>query len=202
MKDTNNSNTAKCDGNEENRDRAVIFGNEISSSISLCKSMQVLDFGAGSGALTSQLIDKVKKITALDISSAVLKELNEREELKGKVETICQNILATPLNRTFDLIISSMAIHHIKSLGILFKRFSDNLKPGGKIALIDLDKEDGSFHGDGKEGIAHFGFDREKLNSCLKDAGFTDIQFKSIHNLNRNGKEFPVFLVVANKIHH
>lgn len=200
MKNTNNSNVAKCDGNEETRDRSVVFGNEISSSVTLCKSMQVLDFGSGSGALTSQLIDKVNKITALDISPAPLEELNKCKDLKGKVETICQNILDTPLNRTFDLIISSMAIHHIKSLDILFKRFSDNLKSGGKIALIDLDKEDGSFHVNGKEGIAHFGFDREKLIFCLKNAGFNDIQFKSIHNLNRNGKEFPVFLVVANKI--
>jgi len=53
-----------------------------------------------------------------------------------------------------------MALHHIESTQALVQVFSDHLKPGGMVALADLDKEDGSFHPEGSEGIFHRGFER------------------------------------------
>jgi 2-polyprenyl-3-methyl-5-hydroxy-6-metoxy-1,4-benzoquinol methylase len=50
------------------------------------------------------------------------------------------------MNTQFDLIMSAMALHHVKDTSTLINSFYEHLKPGAKAALADLDKEDGSFH--------------------------------------------------------
>jgi hypothetical protein len=61
--------------------------------------------------------------------------------------------------------------------------------------LVDLDKEDGSFHGHGFDG--HHGFDRSALGSELADAGFTDIGFQDCHQVVRDNARYPQFLAVC-----
>ena len=51
-------------------------------------------------------------------------------------------------------------MHHVKDTDNMVKQFAVHLKPGAKIALADLDTEDGSFHTKGVEGVYHNGFER------------------------------------------
>ena len=79
-------------------------------------------------------------------------------------------------------------------------RFAEQLKPGGFLALADLDSEDGSFHAPGTEGVFHHGFDRVTLQSTLEIAGFDDVQFVTALEVEKEGKgPFTVFLVTARK---
>jgi 16S rRNA A1518/A1519 N6-dimethyltransferase RsmA/KsgA/DIM1 with predicted DNA glycosylase/AP lyase activity len=61
-----------------------------------------MDFGAGTGLITSQIADKVEKLTAVDVSLAMLDKLMAKEELQGKVEALCSNILEQPLAICFE----------------------------------------------------------------------------------------------------
>ncbi len=61
--------------------------------------------------------------------------------------------------------------------------------------MIDLDKEDGSFHGEDFEG--HRGFEREALASDLATAGFTDVRFRDCHQIIRDGVTYPLFLATC-----
>ncbi|MCK5386570.1 MAG: class I SAM-dependent methyltransferase, partial [Gammaproteobacteria bacterium] len=70
---------------------------------------------------------------------------------------------------------------------------------GAKVALADLDSEDGSFHPADIEGVFHDGFDRENLKKMLEKNGFKDIQFITAHTVNKEVKSYPVFLVTATK---
>jgi 2-polyprenyl-3-methyl-5-hydroxy-6-metoxy-1,4-benzoquinol methylase len=173
------------------------IGGCILQNVALNASMQVLDFGAGTGLIASQIAPRVAQITAVDISEAMLKKLQQKAELKDRVSTICQDITVTPLDAQFDLIVSAMAMHHVEDTTGMVTTFAQHLKPGGKIALADLDTEDGTFHAPGTEGIFHPGFDRTEFERLLNLKGFKNIQFFNAHTVVSETGSYPIFLVTA-----
>ena len=187
------------DANEMIAMLSSAIGSSILENIPLHDQMRVMDFGAGTGLITSQIAPRVKKIFAVDTSAAMLDKLVTKPELHARVDVVCQDIIDNPVDEKFDLIISAMAMHHVNDTARLIQRFSDNLDAGGLIALADLDKEDGSFHPPDTEGVFHSGFDRTELQTLLEKGGFGEINFLTAHTINKEGKNFPVFLVTATK---
>ncbi|MDH5649717.1 MAG: class I SAM-dependent methyltransferase [Gammaproteobacteria bacterium] len=175
------------------------IGSCILKNLELNADMHVMDFGAGTGLITSQVAPRVRKITAVDVSQAMLEQLLAKQTLRDKVEVLCQDITDQPLDTRFDLIMSAMAMHHVADTDKMVQRFAEHLKPGAKVALADLDKEDGSFHPADIKGVYHSGFDRQALQAIMEKHGFSDINFTTAHTVNKEGKEYPVFLLVANK---
>ncbi|MEA1920856.1 MAG: class I SAM-dependent methyltransferase [Campylobacterota bacterium] len=168
--------------------------------VTLTPSMHIMDFGAGTGLLSSHVAPKVAKIAAVDISAGMLNELSQKEELKAVVHPYCQNILHDPLDEDFDGIISAMALHHVEDTDEILQVFYDHLKPGAFIAIADLDKEDGTFHSMGNEGIFHFGFERDGLQKQFEKLGFKNVSFTTAHTITKeDAKSYPIFLVTASK---
>ena len=161
--------------------------------------MQVMDFGAGTGLITAQIAPHVSSITAVDISQSMLDKLEEKTNLKNKVKTVCQDITKQPLEQKFDVIMGAMAMHHVEDTSLLIQRFSEHMNSGTKVALADLDSEDGDFHPAEIEGIYHDGFDRDALQSILEKNNFKDIKFVTAHTVKKEVKSYPVFLVIATK---
>lgn len=161
--------------------------------------MKVLDFGAGTGLLTSHIAPEVASVAAVDISESMLNRLLEKADLKDKVVCHCQDITQEPLDEQFDLIVSAMAVHHVKDTQALLDTFAAHLNPKGRIALADLDEEDGSFHGAGADGVFHFGFNQDALKEKLQKAGFKEIVFTTIYEVSKMEKRYPIFLVTAQK---
>jgi len=89
-----------------------------------------------------------------------------------------------------------MTLHHIADVPALFHEFRRHLRPGGRVALADLDEEDGSFHGD-PTGVHHRGFSRQQIQAWLETAGFHGIQLETAVVARKEGKDFPVFLATA-----
>jgi 2-polyprenyl-3-methyl-5-hydroxy-6-metoxy-1,4-benzoquinol methylase len=172
----------------------------LSENIKMSSDMHVMDFGAGTGLVTELLAKKVAKVCAVDVSKTMLDELMAKQALEGRVETLCQNIVEHPLGREFDLIVSAMAMHHVENTDALLRRFYEHLKPGGQVALADLDEEDGSFHTLGTEGIYHNGFNRDVITQQLLEQGFKEIRFVTAHTVSKSDKQYPIFLVVAHKV--
>jgi 2-polyprenyl-3-methyl-5-hydroxy-6-metoxy-1,4-benzoquinol methylase len=172
----------------------------LSENIKMSSDMHVMDFGAGTGLVTELLAKKVAKVCAVDVSKTMLDELMAKQALEGRVETLCQNIVEHPLGREFDLIVSAMAMHHVENTDALLRRFYEHLKPGGQVALADLDEEDGSFHTLGTEGVYHNGFNRDVITQQLLQQGFKEIRFVTAHTVSKSDKQYPIFLVVAHKV--
>ncbi len=199
MSDLFNDKAKDWDTSERKLLMSSAVGTSIIKYIRLNQQMDVMDFGAGTGLVTAHIAPFINKVLAVDISQAMLDKLTSKTELHNKVEALCQDIVCDPIDTKFDLIVSAMALHHVKDTTSLLNTFSKNLKSGAKIALADLDKEDGDFHPAESEGVYHSGFERGNLQSILENTGFHDIQFFTIHTINKSGKQYPMFLVVATK---
>ena len=199
MPDLFEEKSSDWDANDMIRGLSSAIGSSILDNVSLHDEMCVMDFGAGTGLICAHIAPHVKKVVAVDISEAMLDKLACKPELQDKVEALCQDIIDTPIDETFDLIVSAMAMHHVEDTSRLLQRFSEHLASGAMVALADLDKEEGSFHPEGTEGVFHSGFDRNELKELLAEKGFSDIQFVTAHTVNKETGDYPVFLVVASK---
>ena len=171
----------------------------IVKNIKLNKSMELMDFGAGTGLLSYFVAPYVDKIVAVDNSPSMLKEFHSKcDEFVCKTEVIEKDLSTQTLDRTFDGIISSMTIHHLEDTAALLSKLYAMLPYGGFIALADLDSEDGSFHSD-NTGVFHYGFDRHILAEHAQNAGFKDISFSLASTISKPQAEFTVFLMTAVK---
>ena len=190
----------KADSYEQNPKRVENVDNIASAIIDrivLNKTMHLMDFGSGTGLLLERVAPHVGRISAVDVSSAMNQQLRGKLDRIGcEVELVERDLEQNPLDQTFDGIISSMTLHHIRDIDRIFKIFHHLLKPGGFIALADLDSEDGSFHTE-DTGVHHHGFKREALTLIAREAGFKDIRFVTASVLQKPQGEYPVFLLTA-----
>ncbi|WP_038247535.1 class I SAM-dependent methyltransferase [Ghiorsea bivora] len=175
------------------------IGGAMVQKVGFEKQHHVMDFGAGTGLICSAIAPHVQSIAAVDISPSMLERLAAKPELQGKVTTVCQDILDCPIDEKFDVIVSAMAMHHVQDTDVLLQSFYEHLKDDGRVALADLDAEDGSFHPADIEGVFHDGFERSALQKKLEQAGFLDVHFETVTTVYKDDNAYPIFLVMARK---
>ena len=175
------------------------IANSIISSIPFNKNMHIMDFGSGTGLLLERVAQFVKKITAVDVSEAMCKQLNQKiKNLDCEVEILQLDLTKTKLDMKFDGIISSMTMHHIKDTQAMFNDFYTMLNDNGVIAISDLDTEDGTFHTE-DTGVFHFGFDRKAFEDKAITAGFKNVKIITASIDEKPHGKFPIFLLTGNK---
>ena len=172
----------------------------IADRVNLSKDQAVLDFGCGTGLVALELASRVGSMTGADTSPGMLETLAD----KAKAQSIPVQLLSLDtsgggdLGGPYNLIVSSITLHHIAEVPALFRRFVEHLSPGGQVALADLDEEDGSFH-DETVSIHHRGFAREKIQGWLEEAGFKGIHLDTATVTQKDGKNYSVFLATAQR---
>jgi len=182
---------------ESKIERGNAIAKSIKTNIKLNKNMNVLDFGCGTGLLIFPLIEKVGAIHGIDLSPNMLDILKEKGKNYKNLTTELTGIFE--ITSTFDLIMSSMVMHHIENITKLAKKLYDSLNPHGMVAIADLMKEDGSFH-DSLDGVYALGFSNEFLEKIFKEAGFKEIKVvENIFIMEKNDKKYPLFLLVGKK---
>lgn len=175
------------------------IANTIIKSVRLNRKMHIMDFGSGTGLLLERIAPFVRKITAIDISQSMNDQLErKRDSLDCKVDIIHINLESSDIPDTFDGIISSMTMHHVKDIEKMFLKFYSLLNDDGIIAISDLDKEDGSFHTE-DTGVYHFGFDRNMITCAANQAGFRDVEIIDASVINKPYGAYPVFLLTAKR---
>src|SRR5690606_17771342 len=102
---------------------------------------------------------------------------------------------------SFDLIVTSMSLHHIKNLDIFFEKSFKALRNGGTLCINDLEKEDGTFHKKhNNEGVYHFGFSKEELETICSKLGFSNFIYERVFVFKRDYGDFPLFNFYAKKV--
>lgn len=169
-------------------------------------TMDVLDFGCGTGLVTLEIQPFVRTITGADTSAGMLQKLRDKVDARGlgNVATILIGKEHDTLpSERFSLLVSSMTLHHVEDVSALLQEFYRVLVPGGVVALADLDAEDGSFH-QHDISTSHNGFDRGWMRAMLEETGFHDVKDVTAAMIEKKAadgtfKTYSVFLVTARK---
>ena len=184
--------------------RGLKIAQAIRQAVPLNKSMSALDYGCGTGLLSFPLKDELGAILMADSSGGML------DVVAGKIAALGINhitpvkldlMIDPPPAQRFDLIYTSMTLHHVPDTDQILRLFHDLLQPGGYLCIADLDQEDGSFHG--VEVDVHHGFDRADLGRCAVQAGFADVAFQTVFSIAKEResgqRDYPVFLMTARR---
>lgn len=168
---------------------------------------RVLDAGAGTGLLSLMVLPRVARVTAVDTSPKMLEVLAAKAAGLPLETRLCPlEALELPTG-AFDVVVSSMALHHVADVPAALSGFArvlrsaDGPRPGGHLLLADLDAEPGTFHSD-NTGVHHPGFDRDALGAQLITAGFLNPTFVTALENPKVGadgvsRNYPVFCVHA-----
>jgi SAM-dependent methyltransferase len=193
---------ATWDDDPTKAERARVFARAILEVVPASQTTRLLEYGAGTGLLSEELVGHVGTITLVD-PSAGMREVMAAKVTDGRLpgdSRIWDLDLAVdpvPEDR-FDLVATLMTLHHVSDVPRVLGAFSDLLAEGGRLCVVDLVEEDGSFH-DG-EFAGHNGFDTSSLAERVREAGFADVEVRAdFHFVEKNGRDYPLFLLTAAK---
>lgn len=184
------------------RARAVAL--RIAAMVPLSPTMTALEYGCGTGLLGFALAPSLGALTLADSSEGMLAVLRQKIAAAPapNMTAIKLDLTTDPLPPArYDVVLTLMTLHHVPDTARILRDFYALLEPGGYLALSDLDREDGAFHG--ADFTGHRGFDREALAGLAEAAGFREIQFATpftvTKTVNGEARAFPLFLMTAHK---
>lgn len=197
------------DENEGRLRMSMAIAEAIAGALALPDGVTILDYGTGTGVVALRLAPAARQIICADASPGMLEVLDAKIRTAGlsNMRTLRLD-LASPEHGAADLppvdvIVSSMTLHHVGDVAALARRFHALLRPGGWLAVADLDPDGGEFHGD-NAGVEHFGFERTTLSGMFAAAGFEAVATRTAATVRKPtaagvAKEFSTFVLTARR---
>lgn len=176
---------------------------------SLPKNPQVLDIGAGSGFFTAKIKQELQQyfpkasFYAMDLTPAMLQNfaknhsnivpfLGLAEDLQGSI-SFANKYVAVPSQ--FDIIFSTLTLHHCKTIQLVFQSLKETLSTEGIAVIIDLCKH--QFEEFREEmGDIHLGFDIDKLKAVAENF-FSNVKLNQFPGIccTSSGRSAELFLI-------
>ncbi len=194
---------ATWDDDPGHEQRQVAVARAIDAALDLDPGMRALDVGGGTGRLSILLAHRIGTAVVTDPSAGMVAVARERIAAAGlsdRLRAVQADLTTDRLEGTYDVVWSSMALHHVPDLDRLLQSVAGLLVPGGRVAIADLDEDpDGVFHADVADFDGHHGFDRRRLTEQLARAGLGSATFVDATTILKGDREFSVFLCTATK---
>jgi ArsR family transcriptional regulator len=146
--------------------------------LKLMPPMVIADLGAGEGTISQMMAQRAKKVIAIDNSEKMVEfgaELARKHGI-GNMEYRLGDLEDVPIRAgTVDLAFLSQALHHARHPRRAVEEARRILKPGGRIAVLDLNRH---HFEEAREMYADvwLGFTELELERYLKDGGFRNVE--------------------------
>jgi ubiquinone/menaquinone biosynthesis C-methylase UbiE len=161
----------------------------VVKSSSVKKDDRVLDIGCGTGLLSLKFLKKADCfIQGIDSSPEMLSIFkNKIKKLRLSEKINCKLGNAADLNfnsATFDIIASTVTLHHVKDKYPMLKKIYRALKPGGKFILGDIDMDTTGSLTDPKRLLRIMDYLKKEYALAMKEGGI-----RAFNRMYDNGKK-------------
>ena len=166
--------------------------------LSLLPAIDVADLGAGEGTLSQLLAKNARSVIAVDISERMVEVGTQLAKDHPNLEYRLGDIEEPPIeDGSIDLAIFSQALHHANSPQRAVQSAYRILRPGGRIAILDLLAH--SFE-QARELYADLwlGFSEVELLRLLEQAGFQENEVRVVSK-ELNSPYFQTVLATGRK---
>lgn len=180
-------------------------GLALSAKLGVQSDWDVLDFGCGTGLVAERIAGNVRHVVGVDTDQGMIAVLSDKVKNKGlsNVTTCCvqlsspdsledhfsKNSVSEATPTKFDLIYSSMTLHHIENISGLIEVAQSYLKPHGLLVAFDLEKSADSmlFHPQPvSPSVQHAGgFTSDQLCEMWRNAGLHDVSCEQVHRFKK-----------------
>ena len=178
----------------QNRFIADLIRQELEKQVVDFSDKHILDFGGGTGLVSLPLATQSKSVMLVDISEKMLEQahLKVKKQAINNVHLLQQDLLSTPLNQLFDIILVSRVLHHMSNIEETLNVFRNHLADDGQLFIADFVKTDTNHHG----------FHLVDLEGKLSQSGFSSVQSQIIYSADKLflGNYAELFLTLAQKI--
>ncbi|ASN05428.1 class I SAM-dependent methyltransferase [Virgibacillus necropolis] len=173
---------AKKYDTEERIELAKVIVKEVRPELRDSKSKSLIDYGSGTGLIGLELSDLMDSVLLVDSSKQMLdvaKEKISRKGIKNTTVTYADFTEETTKLKA-DIVLMSLVLLHIPDTKKILQELFNVLNNGGKLIIIDFDKNDKVNHPK-----VHNGFSHESLKKILSEVGFKSIKIKTFYRGNR-----------------
>ena len=168
--------------------------------LKLMPPMVIADLGAGEGTFSQLLSQRAERVIAVDNSEKMVEfgAALAREHGVGNLEYRYGDLEALPIDsNSVDLAFLSQALHHAPHPMRAVAEAYRILKPGGRIAILDLRKHQFEEARDLYADL-WLGFAEVELESFLRKAGFRSVRTAVVHR-EPEAPHLETLLAVADK---
>lgn len=173
---------AKRYDTEERIELAKVIVNEVRPELRNSQSKSLIDYGSGTGLISLELSDLVHSILLVDSSKQMLEVAKAKISRKGiaNAKTLYSDFTQETPELKADIVLMSLVLLHIPDTNKILQELFGILNDGGKLIIIDFDKNDKIQHPK-----VHNGFSHEELKKRLSDVGFKLTEMKTFFHGRR-----------------
>jgi 2-polyprenyl-3-methyl-5-hydroxy-6-metoxy-1,4-benzoquinol methylase len=104
---------------------------------------RVLEIGCGLGQLASRVAGSDRHVTAIDLSHEMIARAQKKFTDAQRFRFFCGDFLEHEFGaEQFDCVVTAATLHHMPA-GLAVPRMIDLIKPGGRLIIHDIRRDDG-----------------------------------------------------------
>lgn len=163
----------------ERQELARIIVDEVKPEIQHSRSKSLIDYGSGTGLVGLALSDLVESILLVDSSQQMLEvaqaKISRNDMTNAKV--LYTDFTQESPKPQADIVLVSLVLLHVPDTKKIVQELYNALTDGGKLIIIDFDKNDKVNHPK-----VHNGFVHEELKQLLTEVGFIHIEIRNFYS--------------------
>ncbi|RKD24543.1 methylase [Ammoniphilus oxalaticus] len=173
---------AKKYDTEKQIELANVIVEEVRRELQNSTSKSLIDYGGGTGLVGLNLSDQVSSVLLVDSSKQMLEFAKEKISEMGitNSKALRSDFTEESSDLKADIILMSLVLLHIPDTKKIIHALYRALNDGGKLIIVDFDKNDNVHHPK-----VHNGFSHESLKSILASVGFKSTEIRTFYHGNR-----------------